>query len=220
MMFNPYEVLGVGNDADEWTIKLAYRAMAKATHPDGATPDEAKFIDVVKAYGILTNPELRQHFDDTGEIAAGELQERQVVMAELASFFRMSLSQLEASRMDIAKIDIIAVMRKSADEKLSEFEASVAGAEAALRHRLALLKRISRDDSNDNLFANVLNEEINAIRTALQSSKKTVRLLARCCDELEHYSSEVELINAFQSSMYGFARQRPTFWIDITRTTT
>ncbi|TDL18409.1 hypothetical protein BD410DRAFT_775048 [Rickenella mellea] len=58
-----YKVLGVARDADERTIKKAYRRAAKTAHPDkGGT--EAKMAAVNEAYEVLSKPELRQRFDN------------------------------------------------------------------------------------------------------------------------------------------------------------
>lgn len=58
-----YKVLGVSRDADAKTIKKAFRTAAKQAHPDkGGT--EAKMAAVNEAYEVLSNPELRQRFDN------------------------------------------------------------------------------------------------------------------------------------------------------------
>ncbi|KAJ7166098.1 hypothetical protein C8R46DRAFT_900073 [Mycena filopes] len=58
-----YKVLGVARDADERTIKKAYRTAAKSAHPDkGGT--EAKMANLNEAYEVLSNPELRARFDN------------------------------------------------------------------------------------------------------------------------------------------------------------
>jgi len=58
-----YKVLGVSRDADEKTIKKAYRKAALAAHPDKGG-SEAKMAIVNEAYEVLSNPELRQRFDN------------------------------------------------------------------------------------------------------------------------------------------------------------
>ncbi|KAI0260967.1 TPR-like protein [Gloeopeniophorella convolvens] len=58
-----YKVLGVSRDADEKTIKKAYRKAALAAHPDKGG-SEAKMAVVNEAYEVLSDPELRQRFDN------------------------------------------------------------------------------------------------------------------------------------------------------------
>jgi len=58
-----YKVLGVSRDADQKTIKKAYRKATMKAHPDkGGT--EAKMAAVNEAYEVLSNPELRERFDN------------------------------------------------------------------------------------------------------------------------------------------------------------
>ena len=52
-----YEVLGVSKDADEDTLKKAYRKLAKKYHPDANPGDkeaEAKFKEASEAYSVLS----------------------------------------------------------------------------------------------------------------------------------------------------------------------
>lgn len=58
-----YKVLGVSRDADERTIKKAYKTQAKQAHPDKGGTEE-KMAAVNEAYEVLSNPELRQRFDN------------------------------------------------------------------------------------------------------------------------------------------------------------
>lgn len=59
-MKNPYEVLGVSQDASEDEIKKAYRKLAHQWHPDkhgGDKGAEEKFKEISEAYQRITNPE-------------------------------------------------------------------------------------------------------------------------------------------------------------------
>ncbi len=67
-----YEVLGVDRNADEATLKKAYRKLAKKYHPDvnpGDKDAEQKFKEATNAYAILSDPEKRKQYDQFGHAA-------------------------------------------------------------------------------------------------------------------------------------------------------
>ncbi|MFN3945695.1 MAG: molecular chaperone DnaJ [Allosphingosinicella sp.] len=64
-----YELLQVSREADERTIKSAYRRLAMECHPDrnGGCPDaEAKFKAINEAYDCLKDPQKRAAYDRFG----------------------------------------------------------------------------------------------------------------------------------------------------------
>ena len=67
-----YEVLGVEKNADDATIKKAYRALAKKYHPDmnpGDAEAEKKFKEASEAYAILSDADKRRQYDQFGHAA-------------------------------------------------------------------------------------------------------------------------------------------------------
>ena len=69
-----YKVLGVSKDADEATIKKAYRKLARTWHPDqnkGNPEAEERFKEIGEAYTVLSNPEQRQQYDAIRAMGAG-----------------------------------------------------------------------------------------------------------------------------------------------------
>ncbi|XP_076249530.1 dnaJ homolog subfamily C member 16 l(3)80Fg [Calliopsis andreniformis] len=65
---NPYKILGVHKRATLQEIRKAYKNLVKEWHPDKTDHPgaENKFVEITKAYEILTDPERRKKFDNHG----------------------------------------------------------------------------------------------------------------------------------------------------------
>ncbi len=64
-----YQVLGVARDADDSTIKRAYRELARRHHPDVAddkTTAEHRFKEINEAYEVLSDSQKRANYDRFG----------------------------------------------------------------------------------------------------------------------------------------------------------
>jgi len=69
MKADPYELIGVGRDADDAEIKRAFRGLARELHPDVNRHDpeaEEKFKAAAEAYEILSDSERRAVYDRYG----------------------------------------------------------------------------------------------------------------------------------------------------------
>eukprot|EP00451_Oxyrrhis_marina_P028781 CAMPEP_0204359662 /NCGR_PEP_ID=MMETSP0469-20131031/37433_1 /ASSEMBLY_ACC=CAM_ASM_000384 /TAXON_ID=2969 /ORGANISM="Oxyrrhis marina" /LENGTH=98 /DNA_ID=CAMNT_0051347743 /DNA_START=47 /DNA_END=340 /DNA_ORIENTATION=+ len=70
-MADYYDLLGVPKDADEDTLKKAYRKMAIKWHPDKNPENKEaateKFKKIAEAYEVLRDPQKRQIYDQYGE---------------------------------------------------------------------------------------------------------------------------------------------------------
>lgn len=70
-----YDVLEIQKNADEKTIKRAYRKLAKKYHPDtnpGSKYAEQQFKEITEAYNVLSDPEKKKLYDQFGFSAFDE----------------------------------------------------------------------------------------------------------------------------------------------------
>ena len=72
-----YEILGISRNADEKTIKKAYRNLAMKYHPDRNLGKEKeaneKFKEINEAYEVLGDPEKRKQYDAWGTVGNGDI---------------------------------------------------------------------------------------------------------------------------------------------------
>ena len=61
-----YRILGVDRNADDKTIKSAYRRLARKYHPDVNKGQDARFKEINEAYEVLSDPEKRRRYDTLG----------------------------------------------------------------------------------------------------------------------------------------------------------
>jgi DnaJ homolog subfamily B member 4 len=72
-MKDPYKTLGIEKNADEQTIKKAYKKLAMKYHPDRVQDEKEKqeytnkFKDIGEAYDVLGDPEKKKIYDTYGE---------------------------------------------------------------------------------------------------------------------------------------------------------
>ncbi|GAA4833719.1 DnaJ C-terminal domain-containing protein [Kitasatospora terrestris] len=63
-----YAVLGVPHDADQKTVKRAFRDLARTHHPDRSSEPDAqeRFEEITEAYAVLSDPGRRSEYDRHG----------------------------------------------------------------------------------------------------------------------------------------------------------
>lgn len=95
---DPYEVLGVARNADEATIKSAYRKKAQDHHPDKHGGDEEKFKEVAEAYDVLSDPEKRELFDLYGNVGPEPVKEPESARSETTESYEERYQKWQTSQ--------------------------------------------------------------------------------------------------------------------------
>jgi curved DNA-binding protein CbpA len=201
---NPYDVLGVEASATAHQIKTAYRLKAKQTHPDAPGGGGDAFAEVSKAYGILIDPVTRKRFDETGSIDdVPPVSVRQRMIVILAGMFNEALN-VEAKRgTSFDHFDLMTAMRAQIRQNLDAVRQNQAAFRRRIADRKILLKRIVRKDDGQNLFADVIRQQLSELEPAQRQADIDVLAMEMATDELSHYKSEVELMQAVQMMQFG-----------------
>ena len=86
---NLYSLLGIEKTASNAEIKKAYRRLVFMYHPDKNKTDPdagSKFANISRAYKILSNPESRKVYDETGEY--DDEDEGKINISETLNYYR------------------------------------------------------------------------------------------------------------------------------------
>ena len=84
-----YSLLGLPNSATNLEIRKAYKHLVLLFHPDKNKRDpeaSSKFINITKAYKILSNEKSRKYYDETGEY--DEENKGQIDIDDTLNYFR------------------------------------------------------------------------------------------------------------------------------------
>ena len=200
---NPYEVLGIPETASEAQIKSAYRRRARETHPDHGG-DGAEFSLVSQAQAILMDPAARARFDETGSIdEVAPLTVRQRMIQIIAAMFGQALEVEGKQGTDLKSFDLLKAMRAQVAQNTSAVKANHAKFTKAVNDRKFLLKRITRKDDGENLFADIIRQQLVELEKVQKQADIDMRAMQMAADELLHYENEVDLIQAVQMMQWG-----------------
>ena len=198
-MFDPYDILGVSRMAAATDIKLAYRRKVQVAHPDrGGDPE--LFILVVKAFGLLSDPDARRLFDEAGIIDDEAVKGyRREVAAILADMFDAAVGTAIGTGLKLESVDFIAQMSSAVTTGLKDARKTLGRVDGEISALQGLRSRIRRTDADRNVFVERLDAQVKAKTEEHHTIKRRVAMLETALAELGNYESEIELIAALEA---------------------
>ncbi|GLQ55769.1 DnaJ domain-containing protein [Devosia nitrariae] len=201
--FDPYLVLGLERTVAAGAVKAAYRMRVRTAHPDkGGDPDE--FMAIVKAFDVLSDPDARRMFDETGVVdpqAATKL--RSDVAVVLADMFDAAVRTAVDTGLPLESVDFIDMMTSAVRNNAEDARDQAERIESEMAALGGLRQRIRRHDEGTNMFAERLDEQITAKAESQAQLRRRVHVFEVAMVELGNYDTEVELLSALQSEATG-----------------
>lgn len=184
-MADLYEALGVARDATADEIRRAYRAKAKLAHPDAGGSEEA-FRAVARAHAVLSDPERRRVYDETGRIDDGVDNADARATGVLDGLVNEWCADDNAKSRDViawARGKITAEKRKAA-----EYIETMRGHELRL---MDLIARFEKKPDRD-VLGRVLQQKLDIIGNAIVGAEANIKALDRAQEMLEGYEFRAE----------------------------
>lgn len=175
---NHYEVLGVPRDADDATIKKAYRKAASQHHPDKKGGDAETMKKVNDAYAVLSNPTRRKAFD--------EGRDDKEAVDELTAFIMQHFIAVVGQDYGGSKNWVKETSKRIALEK-----EKVLMNQKQLQQQLRLLEKSEKflkfKGEGKGLLIQVIENRIAALKTALATVAKDLELVESAFKFLKDY---------------------------------
>ena len=187
-MNNPYETLGVDKDATDAAIKAAYRKQARKHHPDRHGGDSSQMQEVNKAYEVLSDPERRKQYDETG--ATEKPPSLEVVIFA-------SLVEVVADEPG----NIVQNLEREVSNAIVNGRKEIREAEKLARKLESRIASV-KGPAEGNIITDVLRERLNTLREAIGKDGERLELLGRVQNMLRGYTSNEPSAKPQQKSQH------------------
>lgn len=195
-MTDLYDTLGVPPDASPEDIKAAYRQKVKHLHPDkGGDPKE--FHAVQTAYDILSDPEKRTRYDETGSTDNMDRAARIAAMAQ-ERIGTLIIDIVQGPENLAFQCDWIAHAKTQARADRRRFE----GERATLKQKQAFAEKLAKrfkSKGKRNVPEDVLAAVRRDMARALDQLAEKLEVVDALEKLLEDYSFEVDPPNPYQN---------------------
>lgn len=179
-MRSHYDELGVEPSASPEEIKKAYYAQSKKRHPD-KDGDAEDFARLSNAYEVLSDPERRRLYDETGQDRVRSLEAE--VQNELMLLFShlLTIEKPTAPLLDIARLrlneskSMISDNRKQLHQQRGKFQAK--------RDKI-------KSKGEANLFHMLIDQQLAAIASGLERLDHDDEVREACLKALDDYSED------------------------------
>lgn len=170
-MRSPYEVLGVSPNARPAAVKRAYRKLASAAHPDrnpGDPDAERRSREINAAWAVLSDPERRKRYDETGRDAVPQPDGADGLTAILVPHLFAIMQNVP--RESLERLDVAAELRKRIQRDAAVLADSLVQMRAAADKIDTVLSRLSVTGACD-VFAGPLESERSRVENAIADAE-------------------------------------------------
>ena len=190
--FDPYSVLGVPRDANEPTIRRAFRKQARKAHPDGGGSVD-QFNLLKSAYDILSDPDRRRRYDESGDTGEAAQDPRQAKIIEVLSIgLDLALFKLASKPQEGRNINILQLTVLEIEEKRKEWTNQRSNYQQALAVSQQLQDRFDVPEG-PNLLERVVAARISTCEKHIEALDERIQLIDEAIDSLRKTKFKVPL---------------------------
>ncbi len=190
-----YGALGIDKHADDAAVKKAYRKRAKERHPDRNPGDKAaeeEFKLIQLAYEVLSDPQRRRHWEETGDAHGRQPDNRQAQMADvLTAVFKEIMSQVVMTGRNPAEVDFADLMRRAVQQLIADTKKARRDNEL-VKVKLAGVAERFKHKGGDPLMRDVVEGELRNLDRMMECQVAQLEVFDLCLEHLRLCSFDVK----------------------------
>lgn len=201
---NPYHELGLPPDATEEEIRRAYRKRAAETHPDHHPERTAEFKLVKLCYDVLSDPQRRQQYDETG--STEEAAPENAALSELANVWELVVQQSLQQGHDVERVDLMDRVRKALKNNIAGMTKDLADMDASAKSLEQVRKRIKRPRRRNqgNMLVKFVEQNLAKIAMNQAKCRQCIEVAEAALEMAEDYDYRCEEERVIRPSMATF----------------
>ncbi len=197
-----YDDLALGKGATEHMIKENYRKLAKRYHPDkaGKNFDKERWAKILHAYEILSDPEKRKVYDETGD----DQKTHQKSLEDMA--VDILIEGIDAAANHVISnsepnFDLVESIKNHIEKKREGTRNDIKNMGNALRQLWIFRRKFIRTEGRTAVMISVVKEKIRTIRARKKKAEGFLDVLAKASELmlLVEFEYEPEEIDQFLS---------------------
>jgi len=182
----PYEILGVKRDCSMKEIKKAYKELSLRYHPDVSRDSGENFRAVNEAYKLLSDPELKEIYDNSGESLSRQAIEHEAKQ-ELLSIITAIVSNIRDLETDAKQI-----IEDELNRMLYTFKESTLSLTSKREKIELFLSKISFEDIED-FVSQRFGLEIDLIESQIATNNKNTLIYEKASEILKSIKYDYEV---------------------------
>src|SRR5712671_3121505 len=191
MIDDPYEILGVPEDASDDDINAAYKEKARKAHPDGGGSAE-EFNLIKQASTILLDPEKRRRFDKDGIFDENKPNNiMATAMQRITMFFVQSIQATLTQTLHLNQLDLIQGGNAFFDLEIQNCHKRIFEIEAQIKQFEKALSKL-KTKRNKDVIRNMLNHHVSELKGNIIAQRNEIRIYDEAKLILKDYTFEQE----------------------------
>jgi DnaJ-class molecular chaperone len=180
-----YTTLGLTKDATDEQIRKAYKSSAQRTHPDKEGGNDNEFKAVQLSYDVLSDPERRKEYDETGNTNQKVDLETEVIQ-ELAGLLNSIIANT-----DVDHSDVFEAARKQVRTMLMQVSSHIGNIHTSIEKQRKVLKRMKCEEGKANTLEPILHGFIADLERQMTSMQHKHIVFGKMLTKLNDYQYEV-----------------------------